>query len=522
AWECSQGALRRESRADRTKRVVTQAGRATPRVTINVLCIPDSARPALYSHVARGNEESCDQHLAYTGRSASGTAFPRGAWERGKVGRRSRRALFTFSLMLTLFASGVGNAYSAAKKHAAEGSVKTVSLWTYSGVNTGEYAVLKASVERYNAGRHGYYIEALPSTIKRYDERIQEAAEAGTLPCLLQADASLLYAMAWSGYLQPIDQLMPKPLLDDMLPSILAQGRYDDRLYSLGQFDSGLALWGNRRLLDKAGVRIPTLQAPWTLAEFEQVLDKLSKLPGAAAAIDMGAVEGYGEFYAYAYSPILQGFGGDLIERNRYRSAKGVLDGPQSVAAMTRLQQWQKKGWFRGEKSVADDFVNGKVALAWFGHWQYLWYSRELGKDLALLPMPDFGHGIKTGMGSWSWAISSTCKEAGGAADFLNFLMSEKEILRMTLVNGAIPARRSVLAKSPLYGERGPLRLYVQQLNAGLAVPRPQTPAYRTISKVFAGAAVAIIAGADVQTELSRAAAEIDRDIAENRGYAND
>jgi multiple sugar transport system substrate-binding protein len=423
-----------------------------------------------------------------------------------------------FILILAIFALGAGKAYSADAK---TDSVKTISLWSYAGVNNGEYAALKASVDRYNAGRHGYRIEALPSTISRYEEQVNEAAAAGALPCLLQADVSFLYTVAWSGYLQPIDQLMPKALLDDVLPSILAQGRYDGRLYSLGQFDSGLALWGNRRLLNQAGVRIPTLQAPWTLVEFEQVLDKLSKLPGAVAAIDMGANAGLSEFYSYAYAPILQGFGGDLIERNRYRSAKGVLDGPQSVAAMSHFQQWLKNGWFK-DKAGADDFVNGKVALSWFGHWQYPWYSRELGKDLLLLPMPDFGHGIKTGMGSWSWAISSTCKEAEGAADFLTFLMSEREILRMTAANGAVPARRSVLAKSPLYGKRGPLRLYAQQLDAGLAASRPQTPAYRMISKVFAAAAAAIIAGADVQTELSRAAAEIDRDIAENRSYSND
>jgi multiple sugar transport system substrate-binding protein len=438
-----------------------------------------------------------------------------------RTGRRILHSTLIFSLVLALFVSGVDKAYSADKKHATEGSVKTVSLWTYSGLNTGEYTAFKASVERYNAGRRGYRIEALPSVFKSYDERINDAAESGTLPCLLQADASLLYAMAWSGYLQPIDQLMPKLLLDDVLPSILNQGSYDGRLYSLGQFDSGLALWANRRLLDKAGVRIPTLQAPWTLAEFERVLDKLSKLPGMVAAIDMGAFSGSGEFYSYAYSPILQGFGGDLIERNNYLTAKGVLDGAQSVAAMTHFQQWLKNGWFR-DKVVPDDFVNGKVALSWFGHWQYPWYNRELGKDLVLLPMPDFGHGIKTGMGSWSWAISSTCKEPEGAADFLNFLMSEREIMRMTAANGAVPARRSVLAKSPLYGERGPLRLYAQQINAGLAVPRPQTPAYRMISKVFSNAAAAIIAGADVQIELSRAAVLIDQDIAENKGYLND
>jgi len=214
-----------------------------------------------------------------------------------------------------------------------------------------------------------------------------------------------------------------------------------------------------------------------------------------------------------------------------------VLDGPQSVAAMTHFQQWFKKGWGKqdvvltevnGQRKVvlsrfdqptSDYFVNGRAALSWQGHWLYRRYSQKLGKDLILLPMPDFGHGIKTGMGSWSFAVSSTCSDPAAAADFLGFLMSEQEIKRMTDVNGAVPARRSVLAKSPLFGKSGPLRLYTQQFNAGLAVPRPQTPAYGTISEAFANAAVAIIAGAEVQTELSRAAALIDRDIAENIGY---
>jgi multiple sugar transport system substrate-binding protein len=229
-----------------------------------------------------------------------------------------------------------------------------------------------------------------------------------------------------------------------------------------------------------------------------------------------------------------------LIDRSNYRLAKGVLDGPQSVQAMTHFQQWFKKGWAQADAVLTeadaqrkvslirvdelsnDNFVKGKMALSWFGHWQYRWYSQELGKDLILLPLPDFGQGIKTAMGSWSLAISSTCNNPDGAASFLSYLMSEKELLRMTDVNGAVPARRSALAKSKLYREGGPLSLYAQQLNAGMAVPRPNTPAYGMISRVFSNAAAAIIAGADVQTELSRAATLIDQDIAENRGYSND
>ncbi len=444
--------------------------------------------------------------------------------------------LGVFCLMLAVSTLSIDEAVSADQTPSTD-NVKTINLWMhYEDIGT-EYAALKASVAQYNQGRHAYRVDIRIFGKSVYDDNINRAAVDGSLPCLLEADGPFLYSLAWRGYLQPIEHRLPKPLLADVLPSILAQGRYQGRLYSLGQFDSGLALWGNRRLLSKAGVRIPTLDVPWTLTEFEQVLDKLSKLPGVVAAIEMGTSAGSGEFYSYAFSPILQGFGGDLIERNHYQSAKGILDGPQSVTAMTHFQQWFKKGWAKqdivltevnGQRKIvlnridqldSDYFANGKAALSWMGHWRYQGYSRMLGKDLILLPMPDFGQGIKTGMGSWSVAISSTCNSPEAAADFLGFLMSEQEIKRMTDANGAVPARRSVLAKSPLYGKHGPLRLYTQQINAGLTVPRPQTPAYSTISKVFSNAVMAIIAGAEVNTELSRAAELIDRDIAENHGY---
>jgi multiple sugar transport system substrate-binding protein len=50
-------------------------------------------------------------------------------------------------------------------------------------------------------------------------------------------------------------------------------------------------------------------------------------------------------------------------------------------------------------------------------------------------------------------------------------------------------------------------------------MPRPATPVYGTIRKVFAEAVGNIVAGADVQFELSQAADIIDQTIAANRGY---
>jgi hypothetical protein len=101
-----------------------------------------------------------------------------------------------------------------------------------------------------------------------------------------------------------------------------------------------LGLWGNKRYLRAAGIRIATVEKPWTLQEFETAMQKLSAVPGVEYALNLDLAAGSNEYYSYAFAPILQGFGGDLIDRTAQASARGVLDGPESVAAMKRFQSW--------------------------------------------------------------------------------------------------------------------------------------------------------------------------------------
>lgn len=395
---------------------------------------------------------------------------------------------------------------------------KIIPLWTRAGFDTHERTIIKQTADTFNRSQRKYKIDVFSSNYRNYADWVQNVALTGTLPCLLEIDGPFLAEFAWPGYLQPIDKFVPRSLHDDLLPSIIAQGTYQGRLYTLGQFDSGLGLWANRRYLEAAKVRIPTLDKPWTLTEFEQAMQKLAKVPGVEYPLNMAVYTGTSEFYAYAYSPILQGFGGDLIDRKTYRTAKGVLDGPQSVAAMQHFQSWFKRDWTRAVFDRNDDFERGKTALAWTGHWKYKGFHEALGDDLILLPLPDFGHGVKTGMGSWSWGITSTCTEPEGAWAFLSFMMSEQSILNMTNANGALPARKSVLIGSPLFNE-GPLKVFAQQLISGKGVPRPAMPGYGVITNSFSRAVSDIIAGGDVQTALSLAADSIDADIARNQGY---
>ncbi|MES9991724.1 MAG: sugar ABC transporter substrate-binding protein [Candidatus Thiodiazotropha sp.] len=397
---------------------------------------------------------------------------------------------------------------------------KTISVWTHMLPGSVEGDVFTNSVSAFEQAQDEYRIEVVPIAPETYADRVIGSAQSGTLPCVLEFDGPYLYNFAWSGYLQPIDRFVSAELKADFLPTIITQGTFNGQLYSLGQFDSGLAIYGNRHYLEAAGVRIPSFDQPWNLTEFELALEKLTALPEVEYALDMKINYGRGEYYTATYSLIILSFGGDLIDRNSYQQASGVLDGARSVEAMQHFQSWFENGWVGKSTTTDDDFYGTKkAALSWVGHWMYLPHAEALGEDLIVLPMPDFGHGSKTTPGSWSWSITSNCQNPDGAWAFIEHLLLPQEIQRMTNANGAVPARQSVLLQSKLYGERGPLRLYVQQLESERAVPRPITPAYATISRVFAEAADNIINGADVKTELSRAAQLIDQDIKAHQGY---
>jgi multiple sugar transport system substrate-binding protein len=396
---------------------------------------------------------------------------------------------------------------------------RTITVWTRAAFSAVEAQVIRDAAASFNGSQRRYRVDVQALNYRDYHEWVHSLAVTGALPCVLEMDGPLVAEFAWPGYLRPLDGFISARMRQDLLPSILAQGTYKGHIYSLGQFDSGLGLWANRRHLADAGVRIPTVAQPWTLAEFEGAMGRLAKVPGVAYPLNLALYTGTTEFFAYAYMPILLGFGGDFIDRKTYHRASGVLDGPESVAAMKRFQSWFAKGWTRAAYEHNNDFEKGRNSLLWSGHWRYAELRRALGDDLVLLPLPDFGRGLKTGMGSLSWGITSTCPDPAGAWEFLSHLMSPNEILRMTNANGAVPSRRSALSRSELYGPGGPLQIYVQQLFSGAGVPRPATPGYSVISRSFAKAVESIIAGQDVQAALTRAARAIDEDIAAHREY---
>ena len=187
-----------------------------------------------------------------------------------------------------------------------EGPVE-IEVWNHSGKGA-EREALDATIQKFNDMQDELQVNLTRLPEGSYNEQVSGAALSGDLPDLLDFDGPFLYNYAWAGHLIPIDDYVPQEMLDDFLPSIIAQGTYDGQLWSLGQFDSGLAIWGNRSYLEEAGVRIPeSVDDAWTFEEFNDALAALQALDQVEYALDVKMNYGQGEWYTYAFSPIVHG-----------------------------------------------------------------------------------------------------------------------------------------------------------------------------------------------------------------------
>jgi multiple sugar transport system substrate-binding protein len=426
--------------------------------------------------------------------------------------RPGKARKLTLGLVLAALAAGCTESPSP---HA--GAV-VLDAWAHAGRQE-ERHTLRDQVAHYNRQTDGVEIRLTLLPEGSYNSQVQAAALADDLPDILEFDGPFVYNYVWQGRLRPIGDRLSEAVRTNALPSILEQGTYRGRLYSMGMYDSGLALYGRRSLLEKAGARIPESPADaWTVDEFDTLLAALAANDPDGRVLDL-KLNYQGEWFTYAFLPVLVSAGGDLIDRSDFQSADGVLNGPEAVRAMRALQRWiHEREWV--DENVDDHaFVGGRVALSWVGHWELRRYRAAWSNDLVLVPLPDFGTGSRTGQGSWNWGVTKKCRHPDEAVRFIEHLLGDERIVAMTRANAAVPGSRSAVAASPLYREESLLRLFVDQLTDGASVPRPRTPAYPILTTVFQQAFHDIRHGADVRAALDQAVADIDRDIRDNRGY---
>lgn len=435
-----------------------------------------------------------------------------------------RTAAVGIAMAVTIATLAACSANTTSSNTSTSGSgTGSLTIWAHQGQDS-ETAALQTAVADFNLTHPKIKAKLTLMSGDTYTAMVT-STPASKLPDILEVDGPTLASYVFNEKLAPLSSYVSAKTLANATPGSIAEGTSNGKLYGLAMFDSALGVFGNKKMLDAAGVKYPTsLANAWTADQFTAALKTLGAASPTGKSLDIHEDYGLGgEWGTYAFSPLLWSAGGNLISNNK---ASGVLDSSASVAALTTFASWKP---FVDANADGKAFAAGRVALGWGGHWMYPDYSKALGADLVALPLPDFGKGTKTGAGSWTWGIGASTKNGKAAGQFIDTLLADKSVTAMTTANGAPPATKSALAANTLYSPTGALALWAQQitLNCGtkaltsacVSVDRPVTAGYPVITSKFSAALSAIFGGADVKTSLATAAKAIDQSYSDNQNY---
>ncbi|HET9871324.1 MAG TPA: extracellular solute-binding protein [Propionibacteriaceae bacterium] len=431
------------------------------------------------------------------------------------VYKRIATALVVAALSVTAASCAKGGSAGGSGNNNSSGGDGTLTMWTHNAGNKAELASIQKIVDDYNGSQTKYKVEVQAFPQDSYNQSVVAAAAAKKLPCILDIDGPNVPNWAWAGYLAPLEGM--DDTLSKFLPSTV--GKYNDKIYSYGYYDVALTMVSRKSVLKKYGIRQPTIDQPWTADEFTSALDKIKSSGDFDYPLDI-ATSFTGEWWPYAYSPFLQSFGGDLISRQDYKSADGVLNGDAAVKWAT---------WFRGLvtnkyiplKSGADpaaDFANGKSAILYNGTWTAVNLRKKFNDDVVFLPPPDFGQGPKIGGASWQWGISTNCSDSAGATDYMKFAAQDKYVAEVATATTNIPTTAEAAKSVKGYEDGGESQIF-RQYSEKFAVLRPVTPGYPFIATTFTKAAQDIINGADPKKTLDQAVKDIDDNQSSNNYF---
>jgi fructooligosaccharide transport system substrate-binding protein len=396
----------------------------------------------------------------------------------------------------------------------------TIEAWIFG--NTGsdvnaESRQTAAIIEAFNQANRGQIavrVNPIANPDTEYQAKILSAAAAHQLPDLLQLDGPFVASYAYSQLLAPLDPYFTPDDLRDFVPSIIEQGAWQGHLWSLGAFSSSMGVMVNKKLVEAAGLTIPTsVAAAWDWPTFAAAARRLTR--NGVSGLDLHMDYGVSDWFTYLMSTFIWSNGGDLLAPDRSQ-ADGAVNGPAAVEVMTEFQRLFKEGVVSATPDPVA-FEQGQVAFQIIGAWVIEGFKDFPDLDWTIMPLPYFKQRVSPS-GSYTWGLGAQGQRRDAAAELLRWLVAtDTGIVPIVQTNKLPPARTSAYPKLPFYASL-PYSLYAEQLQT-TARARPITPAYPVLTAKFAQAVSDIALGAPVKESLDTVAHAVDDDIKRHHGY---
>ena len=280
-------------------------------------------------------------------------------------------------------------------------------------------------------------IENVPIPFGEISQQVVIMAAGDNPADIVQQSSWMPFELAGMDEVEDLYNYAPESYLNDVWPSALEAGKYNDKLIAVPWSITPFGFWYNKELMTGAGISAP----PKNWDELQQHLDIIKTeysgqgvdaLEIFTAAPKFGVVHGLTWFWAFGANPLEDG--------------KANIDTPEFKEALSWYRKMVNEGYTTGGwklREFREAFATGKLVYAFDGP-----YIRgimgSINEDITdetindLYGVAEFPFGEKeyTVMDLHQLAMSNKCENKEAAWAFIEFLTSsdiaiEKYILPM-------------------------------------------------------------------------------------------
>lgn len=292
-------------------------------------------------------------------------------------------------------------------------------------------------------------------------DQLLTSFESGTAPDIIHDETNDLTDFAHGGYLADLGRLLPADLRERIPEQTWQTAALADGLYGVPFSQEPRVLIANRRLLERAGVRLPTVVRPWSWPEFEQVAKELTGRRGGSRH--------YGVAWAMK-EPVNQSInlapttGGRIFYREDGKNVIRYGEADSAVAEVVHRQVNEDGTAARSSlgmsgSDVLPGFFAGRYAMLPlnFSYRQQVQQQAPDDFDWVTLPLPAgdpaTGGGSTQGSSPQTLSIAEDCRHKETAMAFLAFLTQTRHLVRLARGDWLLPTGTEALKDPSLNTE---------------------------------------------------------------------
>lgn len=337
----------------------------------------------------------------------------------------------------------------------------------------------KDIVKQWNEQHPDIQVEYVQGDWGSVHDQLLTSFEGGDPPDVIHYEAAAIQTFAQGGYLADLD----KTLSDDFksqIPDRIWQTVQYDKYGTIGipfLLESRLPI-ANRTMLEKADVRVPTPEDPWTWDEFQAAAKKLTTNGTYGVAWPLGSP-------ANAMLNLSMNFGGDYLSDGgtAIEVSKAELEAP------TRIHQMLYEDKSAAPKAIGVNstdllpgFFAGKYAMVFGAIWLRQQMVEEAPKDFDWVTIPPLAgsNGQTQAANPQILSVAAQSEHPQEATQFLEFFLNGEHMAELAKGDWLVPTSQPALAalEESTGGKLG-WDVAIDSIDALSAAPWQKTPGFQ-------------------------------------------